>query len=59
MHREEELKKSREEIGKLEIDILEREIISLRGEVREKAMKTYRRLLLSLISEPIYLMRSE
>jgi hypothetical protein len=59
LYREEELKGSREKVGKLEIEILEREIIDLKGEVREKAMKTYRRLLLSLTSEPIYLMRSE
>ena len=59
LHREEELKGSREEAGKLEIEILEREIIDLKGEVREQAMKAYRRLLLSLTSEPIYLTRSE
>ena len=53
------MKRSREEVGKLEIEILEREIIDLKGEVRERAMKAYRRLLLSLANEPIYLWRSE
>ena len=59
LHREEELKQSLEDAGKLEIEILEREIIDLKGELREQAMKAYRRLLSSLASEPIYLWRSE
>ena len=53
------MKESKQEAGKLEIEIMEREIIDLKGEVREQAMKAYRKLLVSLISEPIYLMRTE
>jgi len=36
---------------------LETEILSLKGRRREKAMKTYRRILFSLEDEPIYFVR--
>ena len=44
---------------RLEIEILEKEIVGLKGIVREQALKTYRKLLLSVLSEPIYLKRSD
>jgi len=53
------LKVAGEHARKLEIEILEREIVGLRGIVREQALKTYRKLLLSVLSEPIYLIISE
>jgi hypothetical protein len=53
-----ELKESRDQARRWEIEILEREIINLKGEVREKALKAYRKLLLSVLTEPIYLIRS-
>ena len=42
-----------------EIEILETEILDLKGRKREEAMKAYRRLLLTSADEPIYFMRSE
>jgi hypothetical protein len=36
---------------------LETEILELKGRRREKAMKTYRRILFSLEDEPIYFVR--
>ena len=48
-----------EQARKLEIEILEKEIVGLRGLVREQALKTYRKLMLSVLSEPIYLIRSD
>jgi hypothetical protein len=36
---------------------LETEILELKGRNREKAMKTYRRILFSLEDEPIYFVR--
>ena len=36
---------------------LETEILALKGRKREKAMKTYRRILFSLENEPIYFVR--
>ena len=47
------------EAMKLEIEILETEILNLKGRKREEAMKAYRKLLLSSADEPIYFMRSE
>ncbi len=52
-------KLTREEVIKLEVEILEKGILELRGKIREEAMKTYRKLLLSLPNKPIHLMRSE
>ena len=42
-----------------EIEMLETEILDLKGRERDEAMKTYRKLLLSARDEPIYFMRSE
>ena len=47
------------EARKLEIEILETEIIDLKGRKREEAMKAYRKLLLSSADELIYFLRSE
>ena len=47
------------EARRFEIEILETEILDLKGEEREEAMKAYHKLLLSSADEPIYLMRSE
>ena len=41
-----------------EMKMMEKEILSLVGERREKAMKSYRKLLSSTSDELIYLMRS-
>jgi hypothetical protein len=53
------LSRSTTEARKLEIEILETEILDLKGRKREEAMKAYRKLLLSSADEPIYFMRSE
>ena len=42
-----------------EIEMLETEILDLKGRKREEAIKAYRRLLLTSVDEPIYFMRSE
>ena len=49
---------SREEAKKLEIELFEKEILDLKGEIREKAMKSYRSLLKTL-DKPIYLIRTD
>jgi hypothetical protein len=41
-----------------EVRKFETEILDLKGEKREEAMKTYRRLLLPSADEPIYFFRS-
>jgi len=41
-----------------EMKMMEKEILNLVGERREKAMKSYRKLLSSTSDELIYLMRS-
>ncbi len=51
-------KSEREEARKFEIEILEKELVDLKGKRREEAMKAYRRLLLSWVHQPIYFMRS-
>jgi len=48
---------SKEE-AKLEVELFEIEILDLKGEIREKAMKSYRRLL-KAIDKPIYLIRTD
>jgi len=53
------LSRSTREVRKLEIEILETEILDLKGRKREEAMEAYRKLLLSSADEPIYFMRSE
>jgi len=53
------LSRSTRETRKLEIEILETEILNLKGRKREEAIKAYRKLLLSSANEPIYFMRSE
>ncbi len=49
---------SKEEAKKLEIELFEKEILDLKGEIREKAMKSYR-ILLRAIDKPIYLIRTD
>jgi len=49
---------TRKEARKFEIEILEKEILDLKGKKREEAIKAYRKLLLSSADEPIYFMRS-
>ena len=51
--------RTRKEARKFEIEILEKEILDLKGKIREEAMKAYRKLLLPSADEPIYFMRSE
>jgi len=54
------LSRSTREARKLEIEILETEILDLKGRKREEeAMEAYRKLLLSSADEPIYFMKSE
>jgi hypothetical protein len=49
---------SKEEAKKLEIEFFEKEILDLKGEIREKAMKSYR-ILLKTLDKPIYLIRTD
>jgi hypothetical protein len=53
------LPKRTKEAKIFEIEMLETEILDLKGRKREEAMKAYRELLLSSADEPIYFMRSE
>jgi hypothetical protein len=48
---------SKEEARKLEIELFEQEILALKGEIREKAMKSYRRLL-KTVDKPVFLIRA-
>ena len=48
-----------EEVGKVEIEKLEKEILELKGEKREERMKAYRGLLSSSAEQSIYFLRSE
>ncbi len=43
---------------KFEMEALEKEILDLKGEKREKAMEAYRRLLYSSADQLIYFVRS-
>jgi hypothetical protein len=49
---------SKEEAKKLEVELFEIEILDLKGEIREIAMKSYRRLLRD-VDKPIYLVRTD
>ena len=49
---------TRDRARKREIEILEKEILELKGRKREAAMNIYRRLLFPLANEAIYFMRS-
>jgi len=49
---------SEEEAKKLEVELFEIEILDLKGEIREMAMKSYRRLL-KAIDKPLYLTRKD
>jgi hypothetical protein len=49
---------SKEEAKKLEIELFEKEILDLKGEIRDQAMKSYR-ILLKAIDKPIYLIRAD
>jgi hypothetical protein len=42
-----------------EIEILEKEIVYLKGERRKMAFEAYRRLILPQLNEPMFLRRSE
>ena len=49
---------SKEEAKKLQVELFEIEILDLRGEILEKATKSYRRLL-KATDKPIYLVRTD
>ncbi len=49
---------SREEAKKFEVELFEIEILDLKGEIREKALKSYHRLLKD-VDKPIYLTRTD
>lgn len=49
---------SKQEARKFEIEMFEKEILDLKGENREQAMKSYRRLL-KFQDKPIYLRRND
>ena len=53
------MSKCTKEARKFEIEILETEILDLKGTEREEAMRAYRKLLLYSADELIYFMRSE
>jgi len=46
------------EARKLAIELMEKEIVYIKGRRRQEAMRRYRRLLSSLAEEPIYFVRS-
>jgi len=50
--------KLKNEARKFEMEILGKEILYLKGENREQAMKAYRKLLSASADEPMYLARS-
>lgn len=49
---------SSEEAKKLEVEFCELEILDLKGELREIAMKSYQRLV-KAVDKPIYLVRTD
>lgn len=49
----------REKARRFELEMMEKEILWLKGKMREEAMKAYRKLILSSAHELIYFMRSE
>ncbi len=49
---------SEQELKKLQTELLEIELLDLKGEMLEKATKSYRRLLKDT-DEPIYLIRTD
>ena len=49
---------SQEEAKRLEVELFEIEILDLKGEIREIAMKSYHRLLKD-VDKPIYLVRTD
>jgi hypothetical protein len=49
---------SKEEAKRVEIELFEKEILGLKGEIREKAMRSYRSLL-KTVDKPIYLIRTD
>lgn len=49
---------SKEQALKLQVELFEIEILDLKGEILEKATKSYHRLL-KATDKPIYLVRSE
>jgi len=58
------INKMRKEAIRFEVDMMEKEILFLKGKIRTKARKAYYKLLKSCVSQleldkPIYLMRSE
>jgi hypothetical protein len=42
-----------------EIEIMEKEIVYLKGKRRKRALKAYRKLILPRLNEPMFLTRSE
>ncbi|MEJ2241469.1 MAG: hypothetical protein P8Y18_04930 [Candidatus Bathyarchaeota archaeon] len=53
------MSKLRKEEIKTKIELMEKEIAYYKGKQREKALKTYRELILPQLNEPIFLLRSE
>jgi hypothetical protein len=49
---------SKEEAKQLEVELFEIEILDLKGELRELALKSYHRLLKD-VDKPIYLVRTD
>jgi len=49
---------SKEEAKKLQVELFEIEILDLKGEILEKATKSYHRLLKAM-DKPIYLVRTD
>jgi len=49
---------SKEEAKKLQVELFEIELLDLKGEILEKATKSYRRLL-KATDKPLYLARTE
>lgn len=52
-------KLAQEEARKFEIEILEEEILDLKGERRDEAMRAIRKLMVAEPDKPVYLARSE
>ncbi len=52
-------KLAQQKARKFEIELLEKEILDLKGEKRDQAMKAYRKLLSTQTDKPLYLTRSE
>ena len=59
LKKEDSLEKRQNAAKKAEIEIMEVELLALKGETRESALKAYQRLLRSVLPDQVYLDRSE